>query len=301
MSSYTIKGLAGLGPAMILIFLFLALINPGSRLSAQVFHVMQKGETLYSVARSYSLPYIALLAANDIANPDRIQVGLKLIIPTLHKVEKGETLYGIAKANACTVDSLRAINKLGPQSQIKPGDMLIIPSGKAGSNATAASGQPGSRVSSSAAAGATQTGVSSAAGNPSTDPRDPPAVKVSARSVDKGVSWPVPGDAVYLDGKVFGVMIRAGSQLVESAVANGKVVSAGPFRGYGQVVFVQGRNGLIYVYGGMESLVLRVGDAVKTGQNIGRLAVDAKHGQPVAYFFVFKGSSALDPATAPRD
>ena len=65
-----------------------------------------------------------------------------------------------------------------------------------------------------------------------------------------------------------------------------------------KVAFVQAPDGLVYVYGGAGQLTIRVGDVVRKGSQIGRMATtdEAK-----AYFFVFRGQEALDPVAAPRD
>jgi septal ring factor EnvC (AmiA/AmiB activator) len=117
--------------------------------------------------------------------------------------------------------------------------------------------------------------------------------------VDKSLSWPCPGEILYLDGKAYGVVIRAKLGEALKAVASGTVSSAGPYRGYGNVVFVLTR-GYIYVYGGNDSLLVRAGDQIVAGQELGRVGMDAKQGGPAAYFLVFKNGEAVDPAAAPR-
>ncbi|HTX72838.1 MAG TPA: LysM peptidoglycan-binding domain-containing protein [Rectinemataceae bacterium] len=309
----------------------LVLVQGFSLKADVIYHVLQRGETLFSLSRQYNVPVEAIMSANGISDPSKLQAGQKLVIPGMHKVQKGETLFSIARSYGISVQSLRSANKLGPSSIIKVGDLLVVPGGSA--PATTASSQSAAGASQSAvgasqsavgasqsAVGASQTGggPSPAAGGASQSAAateasrgtsgapaafDPPAVKVSDRSVDMKLSWPCAGEASYLDGKLFGVLFRPKEGAVETAVASGTVVSAGPYRGFGQVVFVQGRGGLIYVYGGNQSLGVRVGDKIRSGQELGLVGVDAKEGRPspVAYFFVFKNGEALDPASAPRD
>jgi septal ring factor EnvC (AmiA/AmiB activator) len=131
-------------------------------------------------------------------------------------------------------------------------------------------------------------------------PNFPPAVKTSSKAVDKTLALPCSGEARYLDGKIDGIMILTERGVGAKAVTGGKVVSAGPFRGYGQVVVVQSKNGYIYFYGGNDSIAVKVGDAVSVGQELGKVGWDAKVGSAAAYFFVFKGGQSLDPAKAPR-
>jgi LysM repeat protein len=55
--------------------------SPTSSLPAPRQHVVQRGETLFQIARRYGVPLDKLIAANGITNPDRIEVGQVLIIP----------------------------------------------------------------------------------------------------------------------------------------------------------------------------------------------------------------------------
>ena len=123
----------------------------------------------------------------------------------------------------------------------------------------------------------------------------------NATSVDAAIPWPCQGEILYLEGKAYGVVIRAKLGESEKAIASGTVSSAGPYQGYGNVVFVLGRGGYVYVYGGNDSISVRAGDRITAGQEMGRVGMDAKLGGPAAYFLVFKDGEAVDPAKAPRD
>ncbi len=63
-------------------------------------------------------------------------------------------------------------------------------------------------------------------------------MRTTAKAVDKGLAWPCPGEILYLDGKAYGIVIKSKLGEAEKAVASGTVSSAGPYRGYGNVVFV---------------------------------------------------------------
>jgi len=282
------------------------------------YHVLEKGETLYSVARSYGLEASVLAKANDIDDPSKLRVGRKLLIPltadqaqpaqtpqpATHRVAKGETLFSIARSSRVSLDELRAANKLGPSSVIKAGDLLILPAGAPQAKPAAATATPaGVAATAAAVPGGTKDGSSPAgvaASKEASRPTQPEAVKTSAKTADKAISWPCPGEIRYLDGKAYGVVIRAKLGESMKAVASGTVSSAGPYRGYGNVVFVLS-HGYIYVYGGNENISVRAGDQVGSGQELGKVGIDAKLGGPTAYFLVFKSGAAVDPATAPRD
>ena len=263
-----------------------------------IYHVLEKGETLYSVARTYGVSAAAIAKANSIDDPSRLRAGKKLLIPggkvedstpvdspavavepQKHRVAKGDTLFSIARTYGVELSSLRSANELSASSVIKAGDTLVIPVG--------GKGRPAQSV-------ALQSAVAKSAA-----PAMPEAVKTSEKPVAKGLSWPCPGEILYLDGKAYGVLIRAKMGEVQKAVASGTVSSAGPYRGYGNVVFVLAR-GYIYVYGGNDSISVRAGDQVVAGQELGRVGMDSRQGGAAAYFLVFKDGAAVDPAAAPR-
>jgi septal ring factor EnvC (AmiA/AmiB activator) len=129
----------------------------------------------------------------------------------------------------------------------------------------------------------------------------PDPVKTSVKTINKHITWPCPGEILYLEGKAYGVIIKSKQDEIQRAVTAGTVSSAGPYRGYGNVVFVLSRTGHIYVYGGNDRISVRAGDRVSAGQELGRVGMDLKQGGPAAYFLVFKNGVAVDPALAPRD
>ncbi len=288
-------------------------------------HTLEKGETLYSISRKYQVPYEALAAANGITDPTKLRTGTLLVIPTVHVVAKGETLYGISRQFGVSINELLASNKLSQGYVLKIGDALVIPGDKAAENpsTTTSLGSP-----QAVAAPPTSMALSAPTASPAPTvptagkPADlagpapattttavpvrpavalPEPVKTQDKYVDMKLGWPAAGKAMYLDGKLEGVMIRVKPGENTKAIASGTVVSAGPSRGFSQVAFVQAKSGYVYVYGGNDSLFVKTGDQVTSGKEIGRVGIDSKDGSPIAYFFVFRNGQPIDPAMAPRD
>ncbi|HSV55908.1 MAG TPA: LysM peptidoglycan-binding domain-containing protein [Magnetospirillaceae bacterium] len=260
-------------------------------------HVLQKGETVYGVARIYSVPPEAIIAVNGIGDPRRVLPGTRLVIPASHKVSRGETLFGIARSRGIPLEALLAANKLSAGAVIRPGDILLIPGTVPRPLPPRPSTGPAAEEGKS-----TPQAQRPAAPTPGTVPAagTPPAARPIARPPSGG-AWPAEGQAVYLEGKLFGIGIRTEENARIRAVRSGTVISAGPFRGYGQVAFVQAKDGLIYVYGGARTLMVRIGEAVRPGTEIGRVGMDLLEGRPIAYFLVFRDGIPLDPATVPRE
>ncbi|HOX92389.1 MAG TPA: peptidoglycan DD-metalloendopeptidase family protein [Spirochaetales bacterium] len=112
--------------------------------------------------------------------------------------------------------------------------------------------------------------------------------------------WPVSGELSRIQGKLAGAAIATKPGVSISAVRAGTVISAGPFRSFGNMAFVQASDGLVYVYGGAATLRVRVGDVVRKGSVLGLAEADGD-GKASVYFFVFRGGDSMDPEKAPRD
>jgi len=275
-----------------------------------LYHVVAAGETVYGLAKTFNVPAEAILSANGIKDASKIKAGQKLLIPSVHKVAKGETLFGIARQYSVPVDELLVANHLTSKSVIVPGQLLVLPATAKVASAATAPSSSGTTATASTASGGGKAAVASSTGSktpPTAGPSSgssavpmPPLVKTSSKSVDSTLAWPCKGEARYLDGKIDGIMILTEKGIASKAIAGGRVVSAGPYRGFGLVVMIETDAHMIYVYGGNDSLSVRAGDQVRTGQKVGTVGYDAKEGRAVAYFFVFKDGTSFDPAKAPR-
>ncbi len=122
-------------------------------------YVVQRGDTLFSIASRYGVSTQALASANGIYNPNLIRTGQSLVIPgsgttttsdsstpsdsstsaSVHVVQRGENLYRIALKYGTTVYALASTNNLASTSLIYTGQRLTIPAGGSASSASAAS------------------------------------------------------------------------------------------------------------------------------------------------------------------
>jgi murein DD-endopeptidase MepM/ murein hydrolase activator NlpD len=96
-------------------------------------HVVEKGETISSIAEKYNISTETILLANEL-NSSTIQPGQELLIlpvnGIIHMVEKGETLDKIAKSYSADKEEIVSYNDLSASGDIYIGDVLIIPNGK---------------------------------------------------------------------------------------------------------------------------------------------------------------------------
>ena len=99
-----------------------------------------------------------------------------------------------------------------------------------------------------------------------------------------------------------GIRIRTAPSAPVFPVLGGKVIYAGPFRTYGNVVIVDHARGFFTIYGLLDGIAVSKDDAVTRGSPLGRAGVDlqAVSGRPDAensavYFEIRVGSESVDP------
>ena len=97
-------------------------------------YIVEKGDTLESIARKYNIPAIEIIRANNLKSPYLLQEGQSLTVPTslfnlfnYYTVKKGDNLTQIAKVSNTTVDLLSQINGLDKDEYIYEGQTLLIP------------------------------------------------------------------------------------------------------------------------------------------------------------------------------
>ena len=114
----------------------------GGQEDGYVVHVVQRGETLYSIARKYGTTYSAIVQANSLRNPSVIYVGQRIKVPTSgsssgstsgcryrHTVQRGEWLWQIAREYGVSPYTIMSANGLSlpSASTIYAGMVLCIP------------------------------------------------------------------------------------------------------------------------------------------------------------------------------
>lgn len=262
---------------------------------------VSKGDTLYSISKKYQITVAELRAANNLSENDVIKVGQVLIIPTAnindaaslnsnvvkdnskketkeYVVQKGDTVYGIAKKSGMTVGELMSLNNLDNNAVIKVGQKLKIYSDKSSTTTTTTT---------------TTTTI-----QPATDTR----TYGETYKADSSTVWPVKNPKITtLKGKVNGVQLSAQKNESVTCIREGSVMYVGVYRGYGQLVFVQSKTGLIYAYAGLGSVDVKKGDYVVFGSKIGTVGVDSISGKPQITFMVFQNGQSIDPVKAPRN
>jgi septal ring factor EnvC (AmiA/AmiB activator) len=114
----------------------------------------------------------------------------------------------------------------------------------------------------------------------------PVAGKIASRFGAKreGVTWK-------------GVFIKAEEGAEVHAPAAGRVVHAGPQRGFGNLIVIAHGTGYLTVYGYNQTLLKRFGDAVKAGEAIATVGNTGGSAETGLYFELRYQGLALDPAS----
>lgn len=144
------RKLAIVVPVVILTFLLMmgpayAGLEPGR--SAQAggplprtrMHIVQRGETMFSIARQYGVTADAISHANGLPDPRKIYVGQRLTIPTRgqvtnskestipYVVQAGDTLNAIAQRYRTTWQTLAQVNGMLSPAALYAGQVIRVP------------------------------------------------------------------------------------------------------------------------------------------------------------------------------
>lgn len=283
------------------VYIFISLFLT-SYIFSQTVYKVERGDTLYSISKKYQITVAELRTANNLKENDIIKVGQKLIIPDAdistaaalsttnkkvtidkniktenYQVQKGDTLYGIAKKNGISVAELMALNNLNSSSVIKVGQKLKLYKKEL----------PSVTVN--------ETTVSLSTNIPDTRSYG------STINSDSSTKWPVANPKVtQIKGKVWGVQLSAKTNEAVKCINEGTVMYVGIYRGFGQVVFVQNKTGLIYAYTGLGSVTVRKGEYVLSDAVLGTAGIDTLSKNSQITLMVFQNGQPIDPAKAPR-
>lgn len=294
------------------LFIILAAIS-FSYSFADTTYVVQKGDTLYSLSKKFQLTVGELRAANNLSESDVIKVGQKITIPEadigtaaalsstnsksisnstktkVYTVQKGDTLYSLARKNNISVADLMVLNNFDSSKVIKIGEKIKIPDLAVASGKTTVANA--------------SNNTTSANSNKSVSEKIPDTRNYgNTITADSNTIWPVKNPKVtQIKGKVSGVQLSATKNESVNCIHEGTVMYVGVYRGFGQVVFVQSKTGLIYAYTGLGSVDVNKGDYLVSNTKIGTAGLDSITGKSQITFMVFQNGQPIDPSKAPRN
>lgn len=264
-------------------------------------HVVQRGETLYSIALEHGVDYRDLARWNGLGDGTHIRVGqaLRLSPPGLTQaaapppqgVEVGSAPRTAGGLEARPLDG----GSIAAQGQ-GDGSMKTTPKALRLPYSKENLAMLSSRSTPTASAPATPT----SAAPPSTAPAPPPAAASAASTAAPGelsFTWPAKGKLLngFSEPNSKGVDIagKPGDPVV--AAAPGRVMYTGTgIRGYGQLIVIKHEDGYNSVYAHNRRILVKEGQNVSRGERIAELgATDSD--QPKLHFEIRKSGKPVDP------
>lgn len=240
-------------------------------------HIVQSGESLYTIARHYNVTAQAIIQANGFSSPDRLYVGQKLMIP-------GRADLNARNSTTTVADGLApAEGVLAP-----PAGVLRAPTPAAKPAQVAELKTPV----------ATPEAVSDAA--PVADAAPAPLAKapvVTPSGADK-FRWPLSGRVItdFAASKGTGINIEAPEGTAVRAAEAGQVIYAGSgVEGYGNLILIRHANGYVSAYAHLGQMTVQKGATVNRGDAIGTAGMTGGVSKPQLHFEIRKGATPVDP------
>lgn len=276
-----------------------SVVQPAPAVEVVKQHVIQKGDTLISVALANGLDYRELAAWNNIANPNLIKLGevLRLAPPGGVMVASPSAAAEQAQAGAAVATPLiitpaPSATPLANTEKVKTEPKAVT---------VPYSEQAYAKLSAEAAAAATTGAVATVAATPvTTSPAPTTAPAAATANDDVDWAWPIqPAPkgkivATFTDANK-GVDISGTKGTAILASSPGKVVYSGAgLRGYGRLVIIKHNATWLSAYAHNEKILVAEGEEVKKGQKIAEMG-SSDADQVKLHFEIRKQGKPVDP------
>lgn len=242
-----------------------------------VFHEVQEGDNLSSIAAKYGVSVQTIASANGLTEKSVLRLGTNLTILPVdgvsHKVRSRDTVIGIAKMYGVGVDEIIAFNQLdGPSIRI--GDDLVIPGG------TPPKPQPIAKV---------VQPIKNAVTTIQKNLPKPPASS-ALPSVAGGYIWPTAATIItqYYGWRHTGLDIasKVGTPVYAARAGVVEKSQCGWNGGYGCYIVIDHGGGVKTLYGHHSQLFVSAGEQVSQGQTIGLMGSTGRSTGPHLHFEV---------------
>lgn len=242
-----------------------------SKKAIEEIYVVKNGDTLWALARKYSVDWKSICYANNLELNGVIRPGQSLTIPiegTIHIVKPGESLWEIARKYERSVEQLIKSNDIANPKYLKVGIRLVIPEAET-----------------AAAAVATTT-----------------ALRTSLSSRYEGYwRWPLQGiiTSVYGPrGNEFhhGLDIAADIGERIHPIRGGKVEFCGWLNDiYGRTVIVDHGDGIRSLYAHNSKVLVKEGDSINPSVAISEIGSTGRSTGPHLHLEVYVDGKTIDP------
>jgi lipoprotein NlpD len=288
------------------------------------YHLVKRGETLYSIALEHGASYRDVAQWNQLDDPTKISPGqlLRVVPPE----PPGGVQIGAARASGpLAARPLDAASGAAPQAAVDGGtktgpmalrlpytdqNLALLRQGDttgqampvAASSAGAAGQAPAAAAAGGANAAAGAAGSAAQAAGAAGSAAKPEPAKTAAidRDPDAGAlefTWPAKGTVLsgYSEPNNKGLDIggKPGDPVV--AAAAGQVLYTGTgIRGFGKLIVIRHENGFSSVYAHNRQILVKEGQSVARGQRIAELG-DTDADRPKLHFEIRKSGKPVDP------
>lgn len=298
-----------------------AAVTPPPHLhKAKGYIEVQRGDTVYGIARKFNVTPSAIIETNDLKKPYALQVGQALKLPDgaaalaidapshnpaaaptpstrrvvaqdkLYQVRSGDTLYSISRSTGVPVANIASANRMRAPYSLDVGQQLLIPQAPTGAQVASRPAAPAKT------AEAPPANVGEIARNASYTAPAKPASSVAM------FDWPVRGAIIseYGSGNLGrrndGVNIAAPVGAPVRAAADGQVVYRGSeLEGFGNLLLIKHRDGFVTAYAHNDTMLVKKGDTVRKGQVVAKVGATGAVTTPQLHFEIRQESQAVDP------
>jgi len=236
--------------------------------AASSVHIVNRGDTLNSIARRNHVPVAELAKANNLDRSAKLSLGMKLTVPGAKSAAAAPEAAPVAAAPAQQVAALTP---------------------------------PATR----SVAGAPQQSARLAQATPQVEEKTAPEAVVKPSEATGALPtfrWPVRGKVITTYGAKTngksndGINLAVPEGTPVKAAEDGVVAYSGnELKGYGNLVLVRHSNGYVTAYAHASELMVKRGDTIKRGQIIAKSGQSGEVGSPQLHFEIRKGSSPVDP------
>jgi murein DD-endopeptidase MepM/ murein hydrolase activator NlpD len=230
-------------------------------------HVVNRGDTLLSIAHRNHVPVADLAKANGVDAKAKLKLGQKITVP-------------------------------GAKSAAAPAPVPVQPAVAAAQPAAVAA--PATKVA-AAEPGKEKVRLAQAT-TPEAAVTESPVKAAEATGALPTFRWPVRGRVVTAygaktNGKANdGINVAVPEGTPVKAAEDGVVAYSGnELKGYGNLVLVRHSNGYVTAYAHASELLVKRGETIKRGQIIAKSGQSGEVGSPQLHFEIRKGSSPVDP------
>ncbi len=253
-------------------------------------HRVQPGETVYSIGRAYNVSPNAIIAANDLDNPNNVRIGTDLVIPGAGSQQAAaqprQSQPSQSSLQPQTMQQQAAAKEQQSQPQSQPQQQS-----QPASQAAAPQAKPEPQKN-------TQVAMAPSSGQTAND------AGVSGTQAMAGGTfrWPVRGRVISAfgdkgnGGKNDGINISVPAGTAVRAAEDGTVAYAGnELKGYGNLVLIRHKGDWVTAYAHNSEIMVQRGDTVNRGQVIAKAGQSGSVNAPQVHFEVRRNSTPVDP------